>query len=249
MINFFKWMFGKGKDEGPEMITLDEVLTTSQEFFTDVEVDDLCEYFKQEVEGVIWKDLEIDHDCLLEIKEQTVAGFGRAWKKLETIEEQRHYLRLTVVQCIEKSVWNKGYFSIGNKNIRAMVFRQIQNNDDELESVTQDEYEKDLYINLVGLCFNYWIALYLLREYLNDGRENDYPARFTYEYTGFVDVEFKRLLARAEKDSGKIDFYEDELQDWRKAVEMQRGLVLSFWDVTCETMVSKGYDTNMVCDN
>ena len=32
MINFFKWIFGKGEDEGSEMITLDEVLTTSQEF-------------------------------------------------------------------------------------------------------------------------------------------------------------------------------------------------------------------------
>ena len=42
MINFFKWMFGKGKDEGSKIIPLDEVLTTSQEFFTDVEVNDLC---------------------------------------------------------------------------------------------------------------------------------------------------------------------------------------------------------------
>jgi len=44
MINFFKWIFGKGEDEGSEMITLDEVLTTSQEFFTDVAFDDLREY-------------------------------------------------------------------------------------------------------------------------------------------------------------------------------------------------------------
>ena len=49
MINFFKWIFGKGEDEGPEMITLDEVLTTSQEFFTDVAFDDLREYFKGRV--------------------------------------------------------------------------------------------------------------------------------------------------------------------------------------------------------
>ena len=149
MINFFKWIFGKGEDEGSEMITLDEVLTTSQEFFTDVAFDDLREYFKGEVEGVLCEDLEIDHDCLTDIEEQTISGFNESWKVLETIEEQRHYLRLTVIQCVEKFVRIQGYFSVGNRKVRAKVFKEIQNDHESLEPVGQDEYEKDLYINLL----------------------------------------------------------------------------------------------------
>ena len=249
MINFFKWIFGKGEDEGSEMITLDEVLTTSQEFFTDVAFDDLREYFKGEVEGVLCEDLEIDHDCLTDIEEQTISGFNESWKVLETIEEQRHYLRLTVVQCVEKFVRIQGYFSVGNRKVRAKVFKEIQHDNAKLEPVGQDEYEKDLYLELIRFRVNYWIALYLLREHLDDGREENYPARFTYEYDGYVDTEFKRLLALAEKDNGKVDLYENELEAWDKQVQVQRGKVLSFWDVTCETMLSQGYDTNMVCDN
>ena len=60
---------------------------------------------------------------------------------------------------------------------------------------------------------------------------------------------FVLFLALAEKDNGKVDLYENELEDWDKQVQVQRGKVLSFWDVTCETMLSQGYDTNMVCDN
>ena len=59
----------------------------------------------------------------------------------------------------------------------------------------------------------------------------------------------KRSSQYSQKDKGKVDLYESELEDWSKQVQVQRGLVLSLWDVTLEGMFSKGYDTKMVCDN
>jgi hypothetical protein len=250
MINFFKkFLDWKSDDDGPGVITLNEVLTTTREFFNDLDHDILFGYFKEEICAVNFEDLEINQVFLSEIEKETVTGFGESWNSLETIKDQRHYLRFTVVQCVEKIAWNQGYFSVGNKRVRAMVFREIQNCNEKPESVGQDEYEKNLYLELIGFWFNYWIALYLLREYLDDGREEDYPARFSYEYNGYVDTEFKRLLALAEKENDMVSLYEDELEGWSQQVKVQRGLLLFFWDVTMEGMFLKGYDTSMVCDN
>ena len=103
MISFFDKFFNwKVDDDGPDLITLDEVLDTSEEFFNEAVFNELFEHLQEEVGGVIWEDLEIDHDCFSQIEEQTVSGFGESWKTLKTVEEQRHYLRLIVVQCIEK---------------------------------------------------------------------------------------------------------------------------------------------------
>ena len=249
MISFFNRKSEQGKGDEIEMITIDDVLSTSELFFNDIDFNEIFDCYKEDLGGVNWEDLGISQVSLLEIEEDTISGFSESWEVLETIEDQRHYLRLIVVQCVEKYLWNKSYFLVGNKNIREKVFREIQNSNNELEYITQDEYEKDLYVKLVGFSVNYLIALNLLREHLNDGREEDYPARLIYEYTGYVDAEFKRLLARSEKNENKVGFYRNELEVWRKAVDVQRGLVLSFWDVTLEAMFEKGYDTNMVCDN
>ena len=249
MISFFNRKSEQGKGDEIEMITIDDVLSTSELFFNDIDFNEIFDCYKEDLGGVNWEDLGISQVSLLQIEEDTISGFSESWEVLETIEDQRHYLRLIVVQCVEKYLWNKGYFLVGNKNIREKVFRETQNSNSELEFITQEEYEKDLYVKLVGFSVNYLIALNLLREHLNDGREEDYPARLIYEYTGYVDAEFKRLLARSEKNENKVGFYRNELEVWRKAVDVQRGLVLSFWDVTLEAMFEKGYDTSMVCDN
>ena len=93
------------------------------------------------------------------------------------------------------------------------------------------------------------MVIWVLREWWNDARENDFPSRFIFNYRDLVDTEFQLILGIDEEDEEPEDTLEEKIKKLEKSVEIERNLVVSFWDWTLKDLFENGYSKNLLCDN
>ncbi len=119
----------------------------------------------------------------------------------------------------------------------------------ETFSMNIDIFEKNLFEEFLQFNIGYWVVIWVLREWWNDARESDFPSRFNFNYRDLVDTEFQLILGIDEEDEESEDALEEKIKKLEKSVEIERNLVVSFWDWTLKDLFENGYSKNLLCDN
>jgi len=146
--------------------------------------------------------------------------------------------------------WNNAYFQVGNRKVRKKIYEQHKKkNYTETFSMNIGVFEKNLFEEFLQFNIGYWVVIWVLREWWNDARESDFPSRFNFNYRDLVDTEFQLILGIDEEDEESEDTLEEKIKKLEKSVEIERNLVVSFWDWTLKDLFENGYSKNLLCDN
>ena len=237
--------------EGLDIITWDELEDIVESILDVVPDKDYSHYFAYEIEDLEFSsNWEKDQNLLDDIKGEVLNSFKKGWDELNTTKDQNSYFRIKAIDFAQKLSWNNAYFQVGNRKVRKKVYEQHKKkNYTETFSMNIDVFEKNLFEEFLQFNIGYWVVIWVLREWWNDARENDFPSRFNFNYRDLVDTEFQLILGIDEEDEESEDTLEEKIKKLEKSVEIERNLVVSFWDWTLKDLFENGYSKNLLCDN
>ena len=240
--------FYSRNSDGLDVISWKDLINTIEELLDSLSEENLYQLFGCEIEGLEFLPNRQENKSTLDyIQNEIFREFKEPWDRLSTTSEQNHFLRKQLIQFAETWMSHQCYFEIGDRHVRDKIFTLLKDNDpDEYSSVSVDFYEEKIFEELLQAKIAHWLIIVILRKFLDDAHEHDFPSKFNFSCWRFIESGMQLLSL---EDSESEDALLEKTKKFKKSLEIEKKILLSFWDWRSRDLFEKGYNIDMLSNN
>ena len=234
--------------DGLDVISWKDLINTIEELLDSLSEGNLYQLFGCEIEGLEFlPNRQKNKRTLGYIQNEIFREFKEPWDRLSTTSEQNHFLRKQLIQFAETWMSHQCYFETGGRHMRGKIFTLLkENRPDEYPSGSVDFYEDKIFKELLQAKIAHWLIIVILRKFLDDAHEHDFPSKFNFSCWHFIESGMQLLSL---EDSESEDALLEKTKKFKKSLEIEKKILLSFWDWRSRDLFEKGYNIDMLSNN
>ncbi len=191
------------------------------------------------------KSEEYDEQFRLKTKYDITKKIIEIFDDSKSFEQQRKKYRLEVIKSAEDYILRKSFGELKRNDRKKLV----DLNKDDIDFESFNNFEKEVYFNIVEGKFKYYIFLLILRDQFGDGLEESFPSKLIYSLNRYSWYLFKSHLNTDDEDSEYLDDLHELISDYVYEIEVEKKYLSQFGDETFRELFEFGYKKDWVSSN